>query len=208
MCWISRAFFVSSAFSPSLWFQCRWWPGWAKPDYTEKSHPDPNYSQVFFSQLKLFAPGCLVFLKTRTEITHQRGQCVFNTVSGLHENMGRCTTQDKHPIRRGSWGFPLHHENSSECRFVQLLSLRPSGGTSAVMSLSGKDGAKWLAELWDCWLRRFGRTLPLTTQRRWSGDVHVCRRGGQQANHAFLIPEDWNQKWVKEYLENISLNLF
>lgn len=175
MCCISRAFIVSSAFSPSLCFQCRWWSGWAKPDYTEKSHPDPNYSQVFLTAGMVCA-GMFFFLHffflhfccstfiIQSILKDENND--LSSINGLLGIMGRCTTQDKHLIRRGSWGFPLHHENSSECRFVQLLSLRPSGGTSAVMSLSGKDGAKWLAELWDCWLKRFGRTLPLTTQRR------------------------------------------
>ncbi len=67
---------------------------------------------------------------------------------------------------------------------VQLLSLWPSGGTSGVMSLSGKDGAKWQAELWDCWPTHFGRTLSLTTKKR--------QPTGQSP--ASDSRETWNQK--------------
>lgn len=46
-------------------------------------------------------------------------------------------------------------------RPVQLLGLWSSGRTSAVMSLPGRDGAAWRAELWDCWLTVSGRTLTM-----------------------------------------------
>lgn len=63
MCWISRAFFVSSAFSPSLWFQCRWWPGWAKPWLYREVTPWPKLLTSFFLTAEIVCTGVFSILK-------------------------------------------------------------------------------------------------------------------------------------------------
>lgn len=63
MYWISRAFFVSSAFSPSLCFQCRWWPGWAKPWLYREVTPWPKLLTSFFLTAEIVCTGVFSILK-------------------------------------------------------------------------------------------------------------------------------------------------
>lgn len=173
---ISRAFLISSAF---LLLPCSS-AGGAQTQprlITLKSHPDPNYSQVSHSCLALgcftFPCSTFIFHSARTLVTHQYSQ-TSSTRSAVclqicrwdDERHGANTDPAKVlwvPV--ASWELErvqrvclCFHGDLSSC-------LWPSGGTSAVMSLSGKGRAKWQAELWDCWPTHSGRTSPPTTKK-------------------------------------------